>query len=47
MYDIVLVREILSQVLWSAETISRRFKPITSPQDFLSSDAGLERLDAI
>jgi uncharacterized protein with HEPN domain len=47
MYDVELVREILSQVLWSAETISRRFKPITSPQDFLSSDAGLEKLDAI
>jgi len=39
--------EILSQVLWSVETISNRFKPITSPQDFSSSDAGLEKLDAI
>jgi uncharacterized protein with HEPN domain len=47
MYDVELVREILSQVLWSAETIARRFKPITSPQDFLRSDAGLEKLDAI
>jgi uncharacterized protein with HEPN domain len=47
MYDPELVREILYQVLWSAETISKRFEPITSPQGFLGSDAGLEKLDAI
>jgi len=34
MYDVELVREILSQVLWSAETTSKRFKPITSPRTF-------------
>jgi uncharacterized protein with HEPN domain len=47
MYDLELVREILRQILWSAETISKRFQPITSAQEFLASDAGLEKLDAI
>ena len=47
MYDLELVREILRQILWSAETISKRFEPITSPQEFLASDARLEKLDAI
>jgi uncharacterized protein with HEPN domain len=47
MSDIELVKEILGQILWSAETIARRFEPITSPQDFTVSEAGLEKLDAI
>ncbi len=47
MFDLGFVREILHQILWSAETIARRFEPITSAQDFLASDAGLEKLDAI
>ena len=47
MYDIGFAREILHQILWSAETIARRFEPVTSAQDFLASDAGLEKLDAI
>lgn len=47
MYDIGFAREILHQILWSAETIAKRFEPVTSAQDFLVSDAGLEKLDAI
>ena len=47
MYDIELVREILRQVLCSAQTIAKRFAPITSPEDFVSSEEGLEKLDAI
>jgi uncharacterized protein with HEPN domain len=47
MYDLELVKEILRQILWSAETISKRFEPITSPQEFLASDTTLEKLDAI
>lgn len=47
MSDLALVREILSQILWSAETIAKRFSPIMSPNDFTSSDEGLEKLDAI
>ena len=47
MYDIELVKEILRQILWSAQTITRRFVPITSPEDFVVSESGLEKLDAI
>ena len=46
-YDLELVREILRQILWSAQTIARRFEPITSPNSFVASDEGLEKLDAI
>ncbi len=47
MSDSALVQEILRQILWSAETISKRFAPISSPQDFTASDEGMEKLDAI
>jgi uncharacterized protein with HEPN domain len=47
MYDIELVKEILRQVLWSARTIGKRFAPIASPEDFVASESGLEKLDAI
>ena len=47
MYDIELVKEILCQVLWSARTIVKRFVSITSPEDFVVSESGLEKLDAI
>ncbi len=47
MWDRQLVREILEQILWSVRTISRRFAPITSVDDFVASDEGLEKLDAI
>ncbi len=47
MSDIALVREILRQLHWSAQTILKRFEPIRSPEDFLESDEGMEKLDAI
>ena len=47
MWDKELVREVLEQVLWSVRTVSRRFAPIHSPDDFIVSDEGLEKLDAI
>lgn len=47
MYDIALVQEILRQILAAAETVTRRFAPIRSPDDFVSSEAGREKLDAI
>ncbi len=47
MYDVELVKAILDQLLWSTQTIVKRFIPITSPEDFTLSDAGLEKLDAI
>ena len=39
MYDIELVKEILRQILWSAQTIARRFAPIASPEDFVASES--------
>jgi uncharacterized protein with HEPN domain len=47
MYDIELVKEILHQILWPAQTITKRFASITSPEDFVISEEGLEKLDAI
>ena len=47
MYDIQLVREILLQVLTATERIERRAKKITSPEDFISNDEGIDKLDAI
>ncbi len=47
MYDIKLAEEILRQILWSAQTIVKRFATITSPEDFVASEEGLEKLDAI
>jgi hypothetical protein len=46
-YDLDLAREILRQILWSAQTITKRFEPITAPDDFIASEEGLEKLDAI
>jgi len=47
MYDRELVKEILRQILWSTQTIVKRFAPIASPEDFVASESGLEKLDAI
>jgi uncharacterized protein with HEPN domain len=47
MYDLELVKEVLNQILWSVQTIAKRFAPITSPEDFVASESGLEKLDAI
>ena len=40
MYDVELVKEILHQILKSAQTIIKRFEPINSPEDFMVSDTG-------
>jgi uncharacterized protein with HEPN domain len=42
-----LIVEILQQVLGSTHTINRRFAPVHSVADFVSSDEGMDRLDAI
>lgn len=47
MYDPELVLEILHQIRWSVQTIQKRFRPIRSADDFLLSDEGMEKLDAI
>ena len=47
MYDFALALEIVSKMLWSTQIIRHRFEPIQSPLDFMVSDAGLEKFDAI
>ena len=47
MSDSELVKEILQQILKSTQTIAKRMKQINSPEDFMNSEIGLEKLDAI
>lgn len=47
MYDIELVLEILSQIKSGAQKIERRFSKIETADDFLSSEDGTDKLDAI
>jgi uncharacterized protein with HEPN domain len=47
MYDRDLVIEILEQILTAANRIERRFVDITNPDDFLVSEKGIDKLDAI
>lgn len=47
MYNQKLVKDILSQILEASQRIKRRFLPIQSPDDFLETDDGIDRLDAI
>jgi uncharacterized protein with HEPN domain len=47
MYDRDLVIEIIEQILTAANRIERRFVDITKPDDFLVSEKGVDKLDAI
>lgn len=47
MYDKGLIREILQQIHRAALTVLDRFEPINKVEDFTSSSAGAEKLDAI
>ncbi|MFH0995989.1 MAG: HepT-like ribonuclease domain-containing protein [Pseudomonadota bacterium] len=47
MYDKELIREILTQILKSADTILYRFLPVKEVKDFTDSPAGMEKLDSI
>ena len=47
MFDIELVREVLRQIHEAGKRIERRFSTIRSPEDFLATEEGLDRLDAI
>ena len=47
MYDKELMREILTQILKSADTILYRFQPVKEVKDFTDSPAGMEKLDSI
>lgn len=47
MFDSDLVKEILRQILAAAARIERRFQNISDPDDFLISEEGVDKLDAI
>ncbi len=47
MFDTELAREILRQILTAATRIERRFKGINTSDNFLQSDVGIDKLDAI
>jgi uncharacterized protein with HEPN domain len=47
MYDPELLVERLQSLLEALERIPRRFANIASPADFVSSDEGIDRMDAI
>lgn len=47
MYDTSLVCVILGNILIAIQRIERRFDGIDSPEDFVSTDEGIDRLDAI
>lgn len=47
MFDKELTKEILSQVYRATQTILKRFGPIESSEDFIDSEEGFEKLDAI
>ena len=47
MYDKNLIKEILIQILEASNKILKRFDSIHEPDDFLNSDEGQEKCDAI
>lgn len=47
MFDDELVKEILKQILTATTRIERRFKGIQTSDDFLLSNDGIDKLDAI
>jgi uncharacterized protein with HEPN domain len=47
MYDKLLLKEKLEQIMDAVERINRRFVGITTPNDFLATDINHDKLDAI
>lgn len=45
--DSEIIESILDQILWAMNQIEKRFSVIDSPDNFLNSDKGLEKLDSI
>jgi len=45
-FNKLLVKEIIGQLIHSAETIQKRSRSIKSPDDYLRNDRNLEKLDA-
>jgi len=47
MYDKELVIDILKNIAWAIDQISKRFQAIRSSEDFIKDDFGIEKLDSI
>jgi uncharacterized protein with HEPN domain len=47
MFDKELVFEILKNIIWSIDQVTKRFQAIESSDDFIKDDNGLEKLDSI
>ncbi len=47
MFEKELVVDILKNIVWSIEQITRRFQSIRASNDFIRDDPGLEKLDSI
>lgn len=47
MFDRELLVADITNIIWALEQIAKRFQPITTSDDFLKDDAGLEKLDSI
>ncbi|MBC7258603.1 MAG: DUF86 domain-containing protein [Chloroflexi bacterium] len=47
MYDVAVVGDVLREILAAIRTVAKRFAPVRSVDDFVQSEAGLEKLDAI
>ena len=47
MFDRELAKEIIRQTLTAANRIERRFKGVKNSDDFLLSETGIDKLDAI
>ena len=42
--DREIIQDILDNILWALDQVQKRFRVIHSPDDFLDSDNGLEKL---
>ena len=47
MFDKALVREIVTQILEAIGRVERRCSGLTNPNDFVSSNEGIDRFDAV
>jgi len=47
MYNRELTAEIIRNIIWAIEQITKRFQAIETSEDFIKDDQGLEKLDSI
>lgn len=47
MYNRELTAEIIRNIIWAIEQITKRFQAIETSEDFIKDDQGLEKIDSI